>query len=95
MPLEKHEPIRRTTMSKGGDRTVWRRPDGKWANQRNDAGKASSVHNTQKEAEQAAKKMSRNQSGGEVTIKRENGEIGRKNTVPPGKDPNPPKDNTH
>lgn len=43
-------------MSKGRDRTVYRRTDGKWINKRNDARKASSLHNTQKEAEKAAKK---------------------------------------
>ena len=54
-------------MSKGRDRTIYRRDDGKWANKRNDAGKASSLHNTQKEAEKAAKKMLKNQGGGELT----------------------------
>ena len=33
-------------MSKDRDRTVYRRNDGKWSNKRNDAGKASSLHET-------------------------------------------------
>lgn len=47
-------------MSKGRDRTIYRTSNGKWTNKRNDAGKASSIHNTQKEAEKAAKKMLKN-----------------------------------
>jgi hypothetical protein len=54
-------------MSKGKDRTVYRRKDGNWVNQRNDADKASSVHETQKEANDAARQMLRNQGGGELT----------------------------
>ena len=50
-------------MSKGRDRTISRRPDGTWENKRNDADKASSLHKTQKEAEQTAKGMLKNQGG--------------------------------
>lgn len=82
-------------MSKGRDRTVYRREDGQWANKRNDASKASSVHATQKEAEQAAKGMLSNQGGGELTTKRRDGVIRSKDTVAPGNDPNPPKDREH
>jgi hypothetical protein len=56
-------------MSKGRDRTVSRRPDGTWANKRNDADRASSLHDTQKEAADAARHMLENQGGGELTIK--------------------------
>jgi len=82
-------------MSKGRDRTVSRRPDGTWKNKRNDAEKASSVHKTQKEAEQAAKGMLKNQGGGELTTKGVDGKIRSKDTIAPGKDPNPPKDKEH
>ena len=54
-------------MSKDRDRTVYKRGDGKWVNKRNDAGKASSVHDTQKEANDAARGMLKNQGGGELT----------------------------
>lgn len=53
-------------MSKDRDRTVYRRPDGSWANERNDADRASSLHNTQKEAINAARRMLENQGGGEL-----------------------------
>jgi len=56
-------------MGKGRDRTVWRRADGTWANKRNDASRASSLHRTQRQAEQAAREMLRNQGGGELTTK--------------------------
>ena len=82
-------------MSKGRDRTVSRRPDGTWANKRNDADKASSVHQTQRDAEQAAREMLRNQGGGELTTKGVDGKIRSKDTIPPGNDPNPPKDKEH
>ena len=42
-------------MSKLQDRTVSRRPDGDWDNKRNDATKASSVHSTQKAAQDAGR----------------------------------------
>ncbi len=82
-------------MSKDRDRTVSRRPDGTWENKRNDADKASSLHKTQKEAEQAAKAMLQNQGGGELTIKGLDGKFRSKDTIPPGNDPNPPKDKEH
>lgn len=79
-------------MSKNQDRTVSRRDDGKWQNKRNDAEKASSVHDTQREAEIAAKQMLRNQGGGELTTMGRDGKIRSKDTIPPGNDPNPPRD---
>jgi hypothetical protein len=82
-------------MSKGRGRTVSRRPDGTWENKRNDAEKASNLHKTQKEAEQAAKRMLKNQGGGELAIKGVDGKIRSKDTIAPGKDPNPPKDKEH
>jgi hypothetical protein len=82
-------------MSKGQDRTVYRRSDGTWANKRNDASRASSVHRTQREAEDAARTMLRNQGGGELTTKGVDGQIRSKDTIAPGNDPNPPKDKEH
>jgi hypothetical protein len=82
-------------MSKGRDRTVSRRDDGKWENKRNDASRPSSVHGTQKEAEQTARQMLQNQGGGELTTKGVNGKIRSKDTIPPGNDPNPPRDKEH
>lgn len=82
-------------MSKGRDRTVYRKPDGNWANKRNDASKAGSVHSTQKDAEAAARSMLKNQGGGELTTKGVNGRIRSKDTIAPGNDPNPPRDREH
>jgi len=82
-------------MSKGRDRTISRRPDGKWENKRNDASRASSVHDTQKKAADEAKTMLQNSGGGELSIKGMDGKIRSKDTVPPGNDPNPPKDKEH
>ena len=79
-------------MTKGRDRMVYRRPDGTWANQRIDAGKASSVHDAQGDAIRSAKRMLQNQSGGELTTKGLDGRIRSKDTVAPGNDPCPPKD---
>lgn len=79
-------------MSKGRDRTVYRRNDGKWLNKRNDADKASSVHKIQKDAIESARIMLKNQGSGELTIKAINGKIRSKDTIYPGNDPCPPKD---
>ncbi|MHB9068749.1 MAG: DUF2188 domain-containing protein [Sedimentisphaerales bacterium] len=48
------------------NRIVYRRDDGKWVNKRNDAERASSIHSTQKAAEDAARETLRNQGGGEL-----------------------------
>ncbi len=82
-------------MTKGRDRIVSKRPDGQWANKRNDANKASSLHRTQKEAEAAAREMLTNQGGGELTTKGVDGKIRSKDTIAPGADPNPPRDSEH
>ena len=56
-------------MSKDRDRIVYRRSDGKWVNKRNDAGRASSLHDTQREAIGAARGILQKQGGGELTTK--------------------------
>jgi uncharacterized protein DUF2188 len=82
-------------MSKKQDRTVFRRDDGKWANKRNDADSASTVHDTQKQAADQAKTNLTNQGGGELTIKGRDGKIRSKDTIAPGNDPLPPRDKEH
>lgn len=79
---------------KGRDRTVYRSGD-EWVNKRNDADRASSKHRTQKEAIDAANRMLKNQGGGELTTKGRDGKIRSKDTIPPGNDPNPPRDREH
>ncbi len=82
-------------MSKKNDRIVYQREDGSWVNKRVGAGKAGSVHETQGEAAKAAHEMLENIGGGELTIKGRDGLIRSKDTVPPGHDPNPPRDREH
>lgn len=73
------------------DRMVSKRKDGKWENKKNSSDKASSVHNTQKEAVDAAREMLKNQGGGELSTKNKKGKIRDKRTISPGNDPYPPK----
>lgn len=76
-------------------RTVSPRPDGSWANKKDGADRASSVHRTQREAIDAASDMLQRSGGGELKVQGENGRIRSKDTIPPGRDPNPPKDREH
>ncbi len=82
-------------MSKKQDRMVFQTSEGNWANKRNDATRASTVHTTQREAEQVAKQMLKNQGGGELTTKGTNGLIRSKDTIAPGNDPRSIKDKEH
>ncbi len=79
---------------KGRDRTVYKDGD-EWVNKRNDSQRASSRHNTQAQANAAARRMLHNQGGGELTTMGVDGKIRSKDTIPPGHDPNPPKDKEH
>lgn len=82
-------------MSKGRDRDVYRRPDGTWVNKRHDADRASSLHDTQADAIDAARDQLHNQGGGELTVHGTDGRIRSKDTISPGNDPNPPRDREH
>jgi hypothetical protein len=53
------------------------------------------LHDTQKEAVDKAHEMLINQGGGELTTSGLNGQFRSKDTIPPGNDPNPPKDKEH
>ena len=76
------------------DRYVTKHPDG-WAVKAPNAGRASSVHTTQRAAEKAAKQTVRNLGGGEVRIQGRDGRWRDSDTLAPGNDPNPPKDKKH
>lgn len=78
---------KRGQLSKDRDRTIYQRDDGKWVNERNNASRPSTVHDTQSEAQQRAREMLGNQGGGELTTKGVNGKIRAKDTVAPGNDP--------
>lgn len=76
------------------DRYVTRHPEG-WSVQKPGAARASSVHDTQRDAEQRAKEIVGNLGGGEVRIQGRDGRWRDSDTVPPGNDPNPPRDRRH
>ena len=72
------------------DRTVSKRPDGTWADKRDGAERSAGNHSTQKAAADAAREHLKNQGGGELKIKGEDGKIRSKDTI--GRpDPFPPK----
>ena len=75
-------------MSKDRDRMVYQGSDGSWMNKRNDASRASSRHDTQGDAIDAAREMLKNQGGG---VQGRHGQIRSKDTIAPGNDPYPPK----
>lgn len=68
---------------------------GKWKVLKEGGSKASSLANTQKEAESIAKQFSSNNGGGEVRIHGLNGKIRDSDTVKPGNDPSNIKDQKH
>lgn len=76
-------------------RIVQKRPDGNWEAVAPKAKRASTVKPTQAEAEARAKEIVGNAGGGEVIIKGRDNKIRDSDTVPPGNDPNPPKDRKH
>lgn len=70
-------------------------PNGnKWQSQNPATGQVSN-HNTQGNAERAAKKDIARDGGGEVVIHRPDGRIRDSDTIAPGRDPNPPRDTQH
>lgn len=80
-------------MSKN-DRYVTKHSGG-WAVKKSGASRASSVHGTQKEAESRAKEIVGNLGGGEVRIQNRQGQWRDSDTVSPGNDPFPPRDQKH
>jgi hypothetical protein len=70
-------------------------PEGGWDVKRPGARRASSHHETQSQAEQRAKEILQNIGGGEAVIHDRRGQIRDSDTVPPAKDPSPPRDTRH
>lgn len=79
---------------KSNDRYVVRHPDG-WGVKGPNAERASSVHDTQADAQRQAKKVVENPGGGEVRTHGQDGKWRESDTVKPGNDPYPPKDKKH
>jgi len=73
-------------------RFVQERPDGKWEVKKPGADRASAVEDRQREAIDRAREILKGTGGGELTIKGTDGKIRDSDTVPPARDPNPPKD---
>lgn len=73
-------------------RVVQQRPDGKWEVVKPNHERASAVTRTQGDATDRARSILGNTGGGELTIKDRDGRIRDSDTVPPGHDPNPPRD---
>jgi len=71
-------------MANQNDRTVYRREDGQWVNKLNQSDRASSIHDTQAEANKTAAEMLRNAGGGERTTMGLDGKIVSKDTISPG-----------
>ena len=72
--------------SSDNNRTVYQNEDGMWANKKNGAERASSLHETQKEAQDEARRQIKEDGGGELTTMaaNENGsQIRAKDTVTP------------
>lgn len=79
----------------GKGRTVSQRDDGSWANKKDGGERASSLHDTQREAAKEARRQLAQEGGGELKVKGEDGKIRSKDTIPPGNDPFPPRDREH
>jgi len=69
--------------------------EGGWSPRRAGATRPSGNYNTQRDAEQEAKRLASNSGGGEVRIHGRDGKIRDSDTVPPANDPFPPRDKKH
>lgn len=79
-------------MSGKNNRHVVPNPDGGWDVRRPDGSRASSHHDRQSDATDRARTIVSNLGGGEIIIHGRDGKIRDSDTVPPGNDPNPPRD---
>ena len=78
-------------MPDGQRRHITQRPDGQWADTPEGAERASGLHDTQRQAQQAATDALNNRpGGGEVIIHRPDGQIRDSNTIN-RRDPFPPR----
>jgi uncharacterized protein DUF2188 len=70
-------------------------PAGGWRVVAPHAERASARAVTQEEAYDRAREIVHNAGGGEVVIHGRDGQIRNSNTIPPGHDPDPPRDKRH
>ncbi|GAA2368189.1 DUF2188 domain-containing protein [Dactylosporangium salmoneum] len=74
------------------ERHVVRNPNGGWDIVAPDAQRRSGHADTQAAAIDRAREILGNRNGGEIVIHGRDGNIRDSDTVPPGNDPNPPRD---
>lgn len=79
-------------MSNPNNRHVVHNPDGGWNVKAPGADRASSHHDTQTEAIDRAREIVQNVGGGEVVTHGLDGRIRDSDTISPGNDPFPPRD---
>jgi hypothetical protein len=79
-------------MKRNQDRIVYRKENGKWADEAVGAQRAAALFATQAEAIDSARQRLERGGGGELTIKGEDGQIRKKVTVGRANDPFPPRD---
>lgn len=70
---------------------VTKRPDGQWQAKTEGAKRAIAVTSAQAQADKRAADVLRRNGGGEVVKHGVSGQIVDKRTIPPGKDPYPPR----
>lgn len=80
---------------KKNTRIVQQRPDKQWEVVKPGASRASAVKSTQAAADKRAAEILHNAGGGERITKGVNQKIRSKDTIAPGRDPNPPRDKEH
>ncbi len=78
-------------MAKPNTRIVSPNPAGGWDVKNPGASRASSHHDTQADAQRAARGYLGNEGGGELITQGRNGQFRDKDTVPRGNDPYPPR----
>jgi len=79
-------------MTQKNSRDVVPNPEGGWDVRAPGASRASSHHDTQGDAIDRGREIVRNQGGGELRIHGRDSKIRDSDTIPPGNDPNPPRD---
>lgn len=79
-------------MTGKNDRHVVPNSDGGWDVKAPGASRANSHHDTQADAINRARQIVDNAGGGEVKIHGRDGRIRDSDTIAPGNDPNPPRD---
>ncbi|MCV7221544.1 DUF2188 domain-containing protein [Mycolicibacterium elephantis] len=78
--------------SKPNQRNVVPNPEGGWDVTKPDASRASAHYDRQSDAIDRARQILQNDGGGELRIHDRQGRIRDSDTIPPGNDPNPPRD---